>query len=236
MKKSILLASLALSATTFAEETKDTGWSGSGQLGITYASGNADTDSINAALTLAKEVDKWLHEIGVTALRATNNDVKTAERYTLNAKSGYKFSENDYVYGAYRHDLDQFSGFDYTQTLSAGWGHIFVNTEESKLISELGIGYKVEAFDIDRSENSGAVVTGKLDYMRQLTDTTTFENVLYVEAGDDNTFAQNDLGVSFKVSNDFAVKLAHQWRHNTDVAPGKEKTDTLFSANLVYDF
>ena len=199
MKKSILIASLAFSAISFADDSKDGTWKGSGQLGLTYSSGNADTDSVNAGLTLSREDAQWLHEVGLFALRASTSDVTTAERYTLNAKSGYKFSDKDYVFGSYRNDHDAFSGFDYTQTLAVGWGHKFFDTEQQRLTSELGLGYKIEAFDIDRSENSGAVLTGKLDFMRQLTDTTTFENLLYLESGSDNTFLQNDMGFSLSL-------------------------------------
>ena len=105
-----------------------------------------------------------------------------------------------------------------------------------KLVSEIGAGYKIEALDVDRSENSGAVLVGKLDFMRQLTETTQLVDVLLVEAGEDNTFIQNDAGFVFKVSDKFGVKLAHQYRHNTDAPLGKDSTDTLVSANLVYDF
>ena len=104
------------------------------------------------------------------------------------------------------------------------------------MITEIGLGYKIEALDIDRQENSGLAFTGKLDYMRQLTETITFENFTTLESTEDNTFIQNDAGISFKVNNKFAVKLVHQLRHNTDVPAEVKNTDTLVSANLVYDF
>ena len=236
MKNTLLIIGLVTSGISFAEDEKNEAWSGSGQLGITYASGNADTDSINAGLNLKKESGQWIHEIGLTALRASTGDDTTAERYTLTAKGGYKFNENNYIFSAYRNDHDSFSGFDYSQSLAVGWGHKFFDSEDSKLTTELGAGYKIEAIDIDRSENSGAAFTAKMDYMRKITATTSFDDVLYVESTSDNTFIQNDAGFSFKVNDAFSVKLAHQWRHNTDVPEGREKTDTLFSANLVYGF
>jgi putative salt-induced outer membrane protein len=236
MNKTLLVIGLITSGVTFAEDEKQQGWSGTGQLGITYASGNADTDSINAGLNLKKESNQWIHQINLTALRASTNSDTTAERYTLIAKSGYKFNDNNYIFTSYRNDHDAFSGLDYSQSLAFGWGHKFFDTKESKLITEFGAGYKVEAIDIDRSQNKGAVITAKMDYMRKITATTSFDNVLYIESTSDNTFLQNDAGFSFKVNDAFSVKLAHQWRHNTDVPEGREKTDTLFSANLVYGF
>lgn len=239
MKNSKIVLALAVTGMCSGVASADdhgATWSGSGQLGFSMASGNSDTENLSAGLTIKRESEKWVSDMSLDLLRASNNDVDTAERYTLNTKTGYKFDDNDYAYYGTRWDKDKFSGFDYTITTSVGWGHKFYDGEDKRLITEVGVGYKTEALDIDRTENSGMVLVGKLDYMRQITETTKFENVLVLEAGDDNTFVQNDLGVSVKVSEKFAVKLAHQIRHNTDAPFGKDSTDTLVSANLVYDF
>ncbi len=238
MKKTILLMAISsiYASTVSAQETADVKWSGTGQLGFSMTSGNSETENLNAGLKLKRESDKWVSDLSLDLLRASNDDVDTAERYTVNTKTGYKFDANDYIYYGTRYDQDKFSGFDYTITTSVGWGHDFYDDEKSRLITEVGLGYKTEALDVDRSENNGAVITGKLDYMRQLTDTIKFEDLLLVEAGDDNSFIQNDLGFSFAINEKFAVKLAHQIRHNTDAPVGKDSTDTLVSANLVYDF
>ncbi len=234
MKKKLIAAVVLLTAgsATAAEN----GWSGEGQLGFSYARGNADTDVINAALNLKKEQDKWRHDIGVIALRSKNNGVTSAKRYEINGKSGYKWDENDYVFGSVRYDHDSFTGFDYTYTLGAGWGHIFYESDNQHFITELGVGYKKTAIDVDRSSESETVAIGKLDYAVKLTETVTFSDKFLLEAGSNNTFMQNDAGFSFKVSDALSVKLAHQWRHNTDVPPTAKKTDTLFTANLVYGF
>jgi len=225
-----------MTVTAHADDAAGAKWSGSGQLGFSMTSGNSDTENLTAGLKLKRESNNWVSDLSLDLLRASNDDVDTAERYTLNTKTGYKFDDNDYAYYGTRWDKDNFSGFDYTITTSVGWGHKFQDTETERLITELGLGYKTEDLDVDRTENTGAVLTAKLDFMRQLTETTQFEDVLVVEAGDDNTFIQNDLGFAFKVSEQFAVKLAHQYRHNTDAPVGKDSTDTLVSANLVYDF
>ncbi len=226
----------AYTTTVAAEESEGAKWSGTGQLGFSMTSGNSDTENLSAGLSVKRETERWVSDLSIDLLRASSDDVDTAERFTINTKTGYKFDDNDYAYYGTRYDNDNFSGFDYTITTTVGWGHKFHDDEKSRLITELGLGYKTEALDVDRSENNGAVLTGKMDYMRQITETTKFEDVLLVEASDDNTFIQNDLGFSFKVSEKFAVKLAHQYRHNTDAPAGRDSTDTLVSANLVYDF
>jgi putative salt-induced outer membrane protein len=241
MKKSTLF--MALSAATVMstaavaqEDDKKADWSGTGQLGFSMTSGNSDTENLTAGLKLSRESEKWVNNWSLDVLHASSDNVDTAERFTINTRNGYKLDDNDYIHNSTRYDNDNFSGFDYTVTSSLGWGHQFYDTETYKLVTEIGLGYKIEALDIDRSENSGMVAVGKLDFMRQITETTAFEDVLVVESGEDNTFIQNDAGFKFKVSDKFGVKLAHQYRYNTDAPLGKDSTDTLVSANLVYDF
>ena len=235
MKKSLLIAGL-MAAGMSNVYADDSNWSGTGTLGFSTTTGNTDTTTIVAGLAGKFENDNWITTASLDVLRADSNGVDTADRYILAVKDGYKFSETDYVFFSTRYENDNFTAFDYTWTNAVGWGHKFMDTEDNRLITELGVGYKIAAFDIDRSEQNGTVFTGKLDFMHKFNDTMSFEDVLLVEATSDNTFIQNDAGLSFKVSDKAAIKLAHQWRHNTDAPVGTHSTDTLFSANLVYGF
>ncbi|MCB1584105.1 MAG: DUF481 domain-containing protein, partial [Xanthomonadales bacterium] len=149
MKKTVLTmavtTALAFNAPVFAEESEGAKWSGTGQLGFSMTSGNSDTENLTAGLAIKRESEKWVSDLSLDLLRASTNDVETAERYTLNTKTGYKFDENDYGYYGTRWDKDNFSGFDYTISTTVGWGHKFYDNEESKLITEVGLGYKTEA-------------------------------------------------------------------------------------------
>ncbi|MCF6287939.1 MAG: DUF481 domain-containing protein [Proteobacteria bacterium] len=242
MKKNILITGLLLASATavYADENKDENksvWAGStGYLGFSTTSGNSDNESLTAGLKLKHETGKWIHEASLDVLRASASSIKTAERYVLATTTGYKFDDNDYIYYGSRYEKDDFSAFDYTITTGAGWGHKFYDQDDKRFITEIGIGYKTEALDIDRSENAGVVLIGKLDYMRQLTDTLQFTDVLLIEAGSDNTYIQNDAGLSLKVSKNINANFVYQIKHNTDVPAGFDNTDSLFSINLGYTF
>lgn len=233
----MLVAGLMTHSVLAADTETDTGeWHGAGQLGFSMTSGNSDNESLTAGLSLERESEKWVNSINLDIVRASSEGIDTADRYTLASRNGYKLDDNDYIYNNTRYDKDNFSGFDYTVTTSFGWGHQFVDQEDYKLSTEIGAGYRIEALDIDRTENTGAVIVGRLNYMRALTETMKLSEVLLIEAGSDNTFMQNDLGLKFKVNGKFSVKLSHQYRYNTDVVPGKTSYDSLVAVNLVYDF
>ena len=238
MYKTIILA-LLLSNTLLAQETNTSTnkWSGSkGYLGYSSTRGNSDTDNITAGLKLKVESNKWISTMNLDILFATSDNSDTAERYVLSSTTGYKFDDNDYLFYGSRYEQDKFSAFDYTMTSNIGWGHKFYDSEKKKLKTELGIGYKTEAFDIDRTKNAGMALTGKLDYLRQITQTVKFVDVLFFESTSDNTYIQNDIGVSVKVSAQLDLNLVHQTKHNSTVPDNFNSTDTLFSMNLGYTF
>ena len=56
-----------------------------------------------------------------------------------------------------------------------------------------------------------------------------------IEAGSDNTYLQNDLGLEVMMSGALGLRVAYQVRYNTEVPPGIRKTDTLTTIGLLYE-
>jgi putative salt-induced outer membrane protein len=56
-----------------------------------------------------------------------------------------------------------------------------------------------------------------------------------VETGSDNTYMQNDLGLEITISGALGLRVGYQVRHNSDVQPGVENTDTLTTVGLLYE-
>ena len=46
---------------------------------------------------------------------------------------------------------------------------------------------------------------------------------------------QNGLGLEVTITGSLGLRLAYQVRHNTDVLPSGEKTDTLTTVGLIYE-
>lgn len=244
-KKTFLAA--ALFAASLPSTAAD--WSGSGELGLALARGNARSESLNGKLAFAAEDARWKHTYSLAVLRAkgeASGDFDgdgieeerfelNANRYELGASSALKLDEVSSWVAALRYENDDFAPFEHQTTVSLGYGHQFLAGEDASLRGEIGPGYR-RAKDAGTGETAGeAIVRGLLDYRQRLTANTELVNALLVESGDDNTFAQNDLGVSVAMNASFALKAGVQLRHNTQVGPGSEKTDTLTTVNLVYN-
>jgi putative salt-induced outer membrane protein len=211
-------------------------WSGKGMLGGVIARGNTETDTLNANIDVQDVVDTWTHKLGASILHTTTNDVTSADRWELRAASNYALDDRSYLFGSFRYEDDRFTDFSYQATLAGGYGYHLIATDATKLDVELGVGYRKTELRLTGETDDGAIVRGALAYEHKLTDTTLIYDKFLVESGSSNTFLQNQLGMEVKIAETFALGLDYAVRHNTDVLPGTEETDQVFTVNLVYGF
>lgn len=261
--KPVLLASavlLALPLAALAADPPAPGWSGSGEAGLSVASGNTKSQNLNAKLNLKFNDDRWKDDFYLTALRnksnvaipggGSNYDL-TANRYEAGASFGYKFDERSYIVGALRYEHDEFSSYDYQYVASLGYGYQVLKNASDELALEIGAGYKVAQpasifvpntspppalIEVQPDSDSEIVARGKFDYKHSFSDTVWFVDTFIVEAGSDNKYFQNDAGLAVKMNSRLALKVGYQLRHNSQVEAGFKKTDGLFTTNLVYSF
>lgn len=211
-------------------------WSGKGEFGLVFARGNSDTETLNLGLEFERETETWRNHLRATALRSSDDGELNAERYTLAYKSGYNLDEVSYLLGAARYDRDEFSSFDYQASASVGYGRELLGGETHRLTVEFGPGVRWSEPKATGSAESELIGRLSGDYAWTLSETANLSNVLLVEAGSDNTFAENETALNVAINSRFALKIALAVRHNTDTEPGVEETDTLTTANLVYTF
>ncbi len=230
--------------------TAPEGWTGTGELGFASARGNARSESLNLRFALGHEGPRWRHGWHASALRAKGDVVGdfdgdgvdegryavNANRYELGLSSAYRLDGRNHVAGSVRYENDDFSPYEYQATLAISYGRQMIDSERTRLGGEIGPGYR-RARDFETGVvESDLIVRGLLDFSHRLTDSAELVNRLLVEAGADNTFAQNDFGISVAMNESFALKAGLQARHNTEVGPDTRRTDTLTTINLVYSF
>ena len=240
---SSIAASLLVGAPAHAE------WKVKGELGLVLARGNTESQTVTAKADAVKESDAWKHQAGFSMLYSsavddeTGEEEKTGDRYELHGQSDYKFSERSYIFGSARYEEDRFSPYTYQGIVSAGYGYRFIDTETTKLSTEIGVGYRrTEDRDPPEAENGDTVGRGRIAYEQQITATTKIYDTFLVEAGSDNTYLQNEAGVQVTITDALALSVAYVVRHNTYVPPvapperERYHTDELITANLVFEF
>ena len=252
MRKTPMLIALLLAGAAhpaIAEtpaESDERSWKASAEFGLAVASGNAESETVNGRFEFLREEDRWFYGLNAAALRAKADDQLSANRLDVGLKLGYDFSERAYAFGSLRYENDDFASYEYQVVAAAGVGYRFIDSERTTLVGELGPGVRrwqpIDALQgtppvvVRFAEQTDSIVRGSLDLQHQLTPTTSIGNRLLAESGGGSTFLQNDLGLTVKMSERFALKAGYQVRHTTEVPPDIEKTDTLFTTNLVLGF
>lgn len=226
----------ALMITPVAAFAADNGWSGQGEMGLAISKGNTDSQTLVGSLGLGKEDVRWTHSLGASFLYGKNDGVQNARRYEVFGTSGYRLNERSYMFGSLRNERDRFASNEYQWTVAFGYGHQLINNDTTQLRMEIGPGYRWAKLQDVRIHNNEAILRGFMDFGHKLTTTTSLYDTLLVEAGSDNTFASNNLGLQVQMTDALALKAGFEVRHNTDVLPGTKRTDTLTTVNVVYGF
>lgn len=235
IRKPMIAASFAL-ALVLASSAHADPWKGKGEAGIVSSSGNTDSQSFNLKLGMTKVQDLWKHALDMSYLQTSANGVTDANRFVGTWQSNYNFRARTFAFGAARYDHDEFGGFLYQASISGGLGYKFIDTDTVKFSGQAGVGYRKLEENVTHDTSSGAVFVGGLNYEWAITTTTKLTDKFTVESGSDNTLLTNFVGVEVKMSDKLGLAAGYDVTQNTKPPPGKKKTDTVTTLNLVYSF
>jgi putative salt-induced outer membrane protein len=217
------------------EEQPKSVWNGEAELGLLVTSGNTDTQTLNARLTIDNTRPKWEHQFRLEAVRTEDSSAITAERYTAFTRSRYLLSQVDYLFGNLRYEDDRFAGYDQRTTEVAGYGRKFYNSDAFKLSAEVGAGARQTDYTTGEQVDEAIVRLGT-DLFVALSETSSFKETLFVESGDSNTYTESTSELKLKVNSSLAMKLTLTVKDNSDPPVGNKHTDTETAVTLVYDF
>lgn len=210
-------------------------WGGEAEIGILMTRGNTHTDSQNIKLGVRYKKDKWEHKLKLESLRASNNGVVSADRFSALFRSTYQVGLKSYAFGDLRHVNDRFSGIDSRNIEVVGYGRKLYRSPSIKWDAEVGVGARQTHYTDDTRQNDG-IVRLATDLEWKFTPTSEFKQHLFVETGSDNTMTQSTTSLSVKINSSLAMKLGLDVQNNSKVPIGKKHTDTTTSVTLVYDF
>lgn len=205
-------------------------------VGLMITSGNTDTESLNGTVQLGYLTTRWRHGLRLEAVRSTTDDVRTAERYLIAAKSDYLLDELNYLFVTVAYEDDRFSGYDYQASQAVGYGRKVLTGPRVHLDLEAGAGARQNRLDDSGERESEAMVRLAGAFSWAISENASFTQDLSTEIGEELTVTNSVTALSTRVVGNLAAKLAYRVRYITRVPPDVEKRDTETTANLVYTF
>lgn len=240
MKSNVVLFSsiLVVSASNVlaAKEEKTSPWTTTAGLGFVNTSGNTNTDSLTFKFDTAYEIEKWKHEAHLETLKASTDDVTTADRKLFTAQTNYKFRPQDYFWGNFSYEDDRFTGFDYQAILSLGYGRKLIDSEKHKLDFEIGPGYrKFKVIEPPQTDDEALLRTvGKYKWI--ISQYSEFTQDLIGNFGEDQTEWRSITALRTSIHDNLALRLAYNVRYLDKVPAGNESYDRTTTITLDYTF
>ncbi len=233
-RQAVFVAGLVLSTPTIAQEAVSP-WSGEAELGVVSTEGNTETQTINAKAKVVNEREYWKHEAAFDALNTEDTDVTTAERYSVMAKTNYKFRPLDYVFGIVNYEDDRFSGYQWRASEFVGYGRKIIAKDDLKLDGEIGVGDRQSETDAGVHSDEGAARLAA-NLLWKISDTAKFTEDLVSEIGEDVTISKSVTGLKSQINGSLAMKITYTVKHVSEVPVGVEKVDRETAVTLVYSF
>lgn len=244
----------AMATGSFAEDAKKP-WQVDLDVGAIATSGNTDTASLQFKVDAKQNLEKWenqyifnslFKEDSVKQEDNTSKKEKTAEKYFGSAKFAYLIGvEESYLFGYGSYTEDKFGAYRTYTTLALGYGNWLYYSPTLNWFVEAGPGYfegeKVTESDdplapASISSESGAILRAATAVEWKISGNATFKQLLSFESGADNTRTQSETTLATSINKSMKMKVGFAIANDSDVAPGKEKTDTTTFVNLVYSF
>lgn len=236
---SLAVATLLASTAAVAED----GWSGKFALGVIATSGNSDARTLNTDVRLGHDRGIWHSRLQAQAIQASSQAADnggretTTERYLVSLRSALDFSEYNYFYAQAEFEKDLFGGIRERTSETVGYGRRLLKTERQVLDLELGAGARqlLPQGDTARRESEFIGQAG-LGYDLKITDTSSFSQQISVEAGDSNVYSESVSALKLTVIGGIYANLSFTVKNNSEVPPDTERTDTITSISLSYEF
>lgn len=228
-------SSLSLATAATAQNAADDGWAGEASLTGSRTTGNTETTDVGLGLNLQKTTDVWRHTFKASADFGRVSGTTSRERFVLGYQIDRDLSERLYVYGNGDYFSDKFGSYEEGYFLGAGLGYKAVLPGPLGWDLEAGLGYRSQTSQSPFSVTDEELAlrgASKLKYA--LNDNVSAYNNSEVIYGDSNTYLWNETGLTANLMGNLAARASFRIDHNTDVATGLEKTDTISRFGVVY--
>ncbi len=231
------------SAPAMAED----GISGKLGLGAISTSGNSESTTVQFDSALRYAQGDWHNKLTAKAnfassevTDASSGEMRsqtTAERYVFGARSALDFSEFDFLFVQLDYEKDLFGGVRERSVESIGYGRRLLKSAAHMLDVELGAGARQSLAQQAGAQREHELVgRAGLSYLWSITESNAFEQSLTVEGGGDNTYTESVSSLKLAVIGSVFANLGFTLKNNSQVPEGTEKTDTISSVSLSYEF
>jgi len=222
-----------LSASAIAQE--ENGTTREIQLGGLLTTGNTEEASFNFAGNINIIQDQWEYDFSLDGLYSSSDNEVTSQRFYGVASANYTISEDSFVLTRASHEDDRFSGYDSQSDFTVSYGRgLLQNRSDMGLILNAGVGVRWSR--LDGSDFDEPILRFAADYDWDISTTATFNQQLSSESGTDSNIYRLESSIQTQILENMSLRFSVKLKHQTEVPPGADETDTEMAVTLVMRF
>ncbi len=205
------------------------------ELGGLFTSGNTEEQSLNFAGSINLDLGRWNYDFSLDALYSSSENEVKGQRWYGVASANYELSANSFFQSRFSHEDDRVSGFDSQSYLTFNYGSRFLqNRTNMGLTLNAGLGIRRSRLDEDDFDEPILRLAG--DYSWNVSNTAIFSQELSREYGSDSTIYRSESSIETQILENLSLRFSLKIKHQTDVPPEREETDTETAVTFVMNF
>lgn len=211
------------------------GWDGEVELNILHSTGNTRQQTFGVGGKLQREADQFNHTLASFFTLNRNSGVKDKQKWGLSYKLDYDFGKKLYVTSFAGYENDQFGAFRERITTSLGLGYPFIENDEYSWKVEAGPSILFTKEEAGEGYNSSFNAFASSIFKWTINDRSDLSNTTNFYFGN-KTVLESKSALKVKINGALSSKFSYDIRHDRDAPLGRDKTDTIARAGLLYDF
>ena len=211
------------------------GWSGQGEAGGFISSGNTENRGLAVGVNLSKETRHWKHSLRGIVDYQEDQGVTSRERYFAGYEGNWKFTPRGFAVLALSWERDRFTGFTSRFTQAIGLGYRLVDTPSLSIAVDGGPALRQTRFTNGLNENHFAA-RAALNAKWLISPRLTFTQTATYYYDDINNSLLSLSQLTAKLNGRLSARMSFQVNNESNPPPGRENTDTVTRATLVYNF
>ncbi len=232
---SLLLFALFAGLSIWAKAQEENGITREIEMGGLFTSGNTEGQSFNFGGAINVARGRWDYNFALDALYSSSESEVKGQRWYTVASANYEFTEDSFFQTRFSHEDDRFSGYDSQSDLTANYGGLFLqNLPDMGLTLNTGLGIRWSR--LDNSDFDEPILRFAGDYDWNVSETAVFRQELSTEYGTDSNIYRSETSIETQILENLSLRFSLNIKHQTEVPPGRDETDTETAITFIMNF
>lgn len=211
------------------------GWTGNGEVGGFISTGNTNNRGLAIGLNIAKETRHWKHAFRGLVDYQEDQGVTSRERYFTGYEGNWKFSPRGFAVLALSFEKDRFSGFSSRFTEALGLGYRLIDGKRITLAVDGGPALR-QTMLTNGTSQSELAARAALNAKWVITPALTFTETATYTSDQRNSSLLSLSQLTARLNGRLSARMSYQVNNESNPPAGRENTDTVTRATLVYNF